>query len=305
MTIRVDPYKAGSKSAKALSRATGILRATPKQVRRHGTFDTIVNWGNSERRFANATYINNPEAVAVASDKLQTADALSAANVAQPEYTRERSVANTWLGDGVTVVVRRILRGSRGTGISLAFNGGHPVQLADEGVRSTTAPVLTPRGEAQWTSSDHCSRREHTGCRHNSLIRAPLYNKYVKKADEYRIHVFDGQIIDIQQKRARREVPNEEVDYQIRNSHNGWVYCRDSVRCPDICRNLALDAVSALGLTFGAVDLGYNIHGQSCVVYEVNTAPGLEGTTVEKYYEAILHYLPAVRGGVYARRRVA
>jgi len=49
---------------------------------------------------------------------------------------------------------------------------------------------------------------------------------------------------------------------------------------------VALAAVSALGLDFGAVDIIYNEHENQYYVLEVNTAPGLEGTTVEKYAEA-------------------
>jgi D-alanine-D-alanine ligase-like ATP-grasp enzyme len=36
-------------------------------------------------------------------------------------------------------------------------------------------------------------------------------------------------------------------------------------------------------LDFGAVDIIYNAKRNECYVLEVNTAPGLEGTTVEKY----------------------
>jgi hypothetical protein len=79
--LRIEPYKPGSKGARALSKRTGILRATPKQVRRHGTFNTLLNWGSSERRFPNGEYINDPEAVAIASDKLLTARKLGAGHV--------------------------------------------------------------------------------------------------------------------------------------------------------------------------------------------------------------------------------
>ena len=49
----------------------------------------------------------------------------------------------------------------------------------------------------------------------DDLPRAPLYTRYVKKAAEYRVHVFGGRVIDVQQKRRRAGV--EEVDNQIRN----------------------------------------------------------------------------------------
>jgi glutathione synthase/RimK-type ligase-like ATP-grasp enzyme len=135
------------------------------------------------------------------------------------------------------------------------------------------------------------------------VVDAPLYTKYIKKADEYRVHVFDGEVIDVQQKRKRQEVENEDVDYQIRNSTGGWVFCRAEVDIPDICLSMARRAVSALGLTFGAVDIGYNRREDMAYVFEVNTAPGLEGTTLDTYYAAIEKKLPQIKRGMYAKRR--
>ena len=99
------------------------------------------------------------------------------------------------------------------------------------------------------------------------------------------------------------EVPNEEVDYQIRNAHSGWVFCRNELQCPRCCLDLAVRAVSSLELDFGAVDIGYNLSGQVAHVYEVNTAPGLEGATLDSYYKAIKARLPIISGGAYQRRR--
>ncbi|MNY63636.1 hypothetical protein D3C86_2006230 [compost metagenome] len=45
-------------------------------------------------------------------------------------------------------------------------------------------------------------------------------------------------------------------------------------------------AVNAIGLTFGAVDVIWNEYRHQAYVLEVNTAPGLTGTTLEKYAEA-------------------
>ena len=40
-----------------------------------------------------------------------------------------------------------------------------------------------------------------------------------------------------------------------------------------------------LGLDFGAVDVIWNEHESKAYVLEINTAPGLEGSTVEDYKE--------------------
>ena len=286
MTLRIEPYKKGSKGAKALARRTGILRATAKQVQKHGTFDTVLNWGNSERRFNDAEYINDPEAVAVASDKLRSARRFGASYIAQPEYTTDRTIAERWARGGEMVCTRRYLRACGGRGLSIT-RGTKQSDGDFEGIEARVRDDGRPTG---------------TG-RPGVLDDAPLYTKYVKKADEYRIHVFDGKVIDIQQKRKRQEVPNDEVNYQIRNACNGWVFCRDDVTCPAQCLALARRAVSALGLDFGAVDIGYNRNADTSVVYEVNTAPGLEGTTLDKYHEAITARIPAISKGIFANRR--
>lgn len=119
----------------------------------------------------------------------------------------------------------------------------------------------------------------------------PMYVKYIKKAAEYRVHVFKGQVIDVQQKRKRNDVPREEVNFQVRNHENGWVFCRENVEAPASVTDNAISAVDALGLDFGAVDVIWNEHHQRAYVLEVNTAPGLEGTTLTNYADAIENIL--------------
>jgi len=50
-----------------------------------------------------------------------------------------------------------------------------------------------------------------------------------------------------------------------------------------------LASVMALGLDFGAVDIVYNENDNKAYVLEINTAPGLSGTTLEKYVEVFSH----------------
>lgn len=119
----------------------------------------------------------------------------------------------------------------------------------------------------------------------NQLVNAPLYTKYVKKQDEYRIHVCRTSIISVQRKALRNGWPNP--NHQIRNLAGGYVYVRDGVNPPEDVRRQALAAIAALGLDFGAVDVIWNNREQRAYVLEVNTAPGLEGTTVEHYVQAL------------------
>ena len=120
------------------------------------------------------------------------------------------------------------------------------------------------------------------------VVSAPLYTKYVPKKDEYRVHVFGGRVIDYAMKKRRRdaEVTNE----YVRSHANGWVFVRDSVLLPNSVGNMAKRAIQALGLDFGAVDIICDKHSGQPYVLEINTAPGLVGTTLGRYADAIRLY---------------
>ena len=122
---------------------------------------------------------------------------------------------------------------------------------------------------------------------------APLYVKYKKKSREYRVHVFQGDVIDVQQKKKRLDF-DKEVNTKIRSFDNGWVFCRDGIECPEDLYETAVSAVAALGLDFGAVDVIYNQHENKCYALEVNTAPGLEGETMFSYVITFLNYIEAL-----------
>jgi hypothetical protein len=101
--------------------------------------------------------------------------------------------------------------------------------------------------------------------------------------NEYRVHSFGGVSI-----RAGKKVPRENCAQHpwIRSWDGGWriSYDGDSVRQRH--RNIAHAAVAALGLHFGAVDIGERAD-HSVVVLEVNRAPGLEGGTIDVYARKI------------------
>lgn len=120
---------------------------------------------------------------------------------------------------------------------------------------------------------------------HDQLVDAPLYTKYIRKQKEFRVHVFNSKIIDIQEKRRSSAVDDHHP--YIRNHSNGYVFCRGDIEEPHDLRGVAISAVNALGLDFGAVDVIWNAELDSCYVLEVNTACGLEGSTVHKYVNAI------------------
>jgi glutathione synthase/RimK-type ligase-like ATP-grasp enzyme len=125
----------------------------------------------------------------------------------------------------------------------------------------------------------------------DDLPKAPLYTQYVKKKEEYRFHVCNGGTFHVQRKARRLETPDDEVDWKVRNHRNGFIYQQENVEVHGKAHDLAIEAVDALDLDFGAVDIIYNEKKDEYYVLEVNTAPGLFGTTLQKYAETLKHFL--------------
>lgn len=128
----------------------------------------------------------------------------------------------------------------------------------------------------------------------DELVDAPLYTRGIPgDLVEFRVHVFKGQVIDVvQKKRLSRERRGEvEPNDLIRNHENGYIFAREGIVVPDGVKDVALRSIPLLSLDFGAVDVVWN--GHSAYVLECNSAPGLEGTTVLKYADAIEHHLLA------------
>jgi D-alanine-D-alanine ligase-like ATP-grasp enzyme len=120
---------------------------------------------------------------------------------------------------------------------------------------------------------------------------APLYVQYKKKRHEYRVHVFGNQntgwsVIDVTQKKKRKGFEN--VNTKIRNHKNGWIYAREGIIEPKDLRQQALNAAFCANLPFAAIDIIWNELEDKCYVLEVNTAPGLDGTTLSNYTDAFV-----------------
>ncbi len=105
----------------------------------------------------------------------------------------------------------------------------------------------------------------------------------MKKKKEFRVHVVNGSVIDVQQKKKRNGV---ETTSLIRNLANGWIFAHEGVVEPAGLREMGVAAVAAVGLAFGAVDIIWNEKQNQCYVLEINTAPGLCQTTCDKYADA-------------------
>lgn len=121
---------------------------------------------------------------------------------------------------------------------------------------------------------------------------ARLYTAYTPKTDEYRVHFFGGRSIFVQRKARARDVPDDKVNWRIRNHANGFIFAHQNLEVPAAVTRIAEQAIHRLPLFFGAIDIIYSDKTDTALVLEVNSAPGLEGTTLEKYKEAFLAELP-------------
>lgn len=243
---------------------TSILRnqeGNDSTVRRR-----TIKWGSFTRVISvvDPDSIINNHAGQSSLNKKRCFELLRERGVPVPEFTTERAVAEDWIRQGgFRVYERHSLTGSAGEGIVVANN------LSD---LSDTVP--------------------------------PLYTQGVKgKRREYRIHVFnmDGvQRYFVQQKKRRAGFQElENYTSEVRNLESGWIFANQDITAPrQVTVDAAVAACKALKLNFGAVDLiEQEAATGSSFVLEVNTAPGLQGATVNFYASSLVDALNGVTDG--------
>lgn len=119
----------------------------------------------------------------------------------------------------------------------------------------------------------------------STIGRARLYTELLSPSEEYRVHVFRGEVIDYSKKLKRvNDAWVGMSDETIKNHENGWVFIRDVGRREGVIKR-AVDAVNALGLDFGSVDVLR--HNNKSYVLEVGTACGLSDIGVTAYANKI------------------
>jgi glutathione synthase/RimK-type ligase-like ATP-grasp enzyme len=214
--------------------------------------DIVINWGCApDRNWVPPHRLNERRNVMLAVDKLDAFRKFKEAGVRIPAFTEDYNEALKWSAEK-RVVGRSLLRSFEGQGIVVTAAGTPPAK------------------------SDHKGRR------------VLLWTKYIPKKEEYRVHVFNGEAIDIAQKRRRA---GAKVNNEVRSWRNGWIFARENINPPEGLREIGVAAVKALGLNFGAVDVVWNEKKNRCYVLEVNTAPAIQETTVERYADAIAKYV--------------
>lgn len=123
------------------------------------------------------------------------------------------------------------------------------------------------------------------------LVDGPVpefYTKFIPNEREYRIHVYNGEVIRVQRKYL--DHPEQRRSEYIKNYQNGYRFRQPTRRLNTSRLEAATKAVAALGLTFGAVDLIVDHEGREYVL-EVNTAPKCSPLTAGHYVDAITAHL--------------
>lgn len=111
----------------------------------------------------------------------------------------------------------------------------------------------------------------------------------VNRAAEFRVHVFNGKILGVYEKRPQsndaRILKDDNCDFVRLNMANREhaQYCRGA-------RPIAKRAVAALGLLFGGCDIIKDTDG-NCFVLEVNSAPALNGPNLVRWANAINEFI--------------
>lgn len=266
-------YKSGpSNGAVALKNALNATLLRSEGSRYTPRADKLlINWGSSNAeavRLTNLTVdqagshnvLNQPTNVGRAANKLHCLTRLREQDVATvPWYTNlSDALAHAERG---RIYARTKLTGSSGEGIRLILSEDDP-QAGEASQIPYPVDFLHNVDESVYE-----------GCR---LFTIGI----IGRRQEWRVHVVRGEVI-LTQLKLRRSGFEEREGYTslVRNLESGWVYSvnydeDDYAQSIPRVKELAIQAVAALDLDFGAVDI-VERRGEPLVL-EVNTAPGLE-----------------------------
>ena len=249
------PWHQKSRAVKALRTALGgkVIAVNGRSQYVSAEDHVIINYGSSGFFFTPlGRVINTPFAIARAVNKRRFFEYVMGAEkpCRIPEFTTDAKMAMRWATKG-EVIGRELLEGHSGAGILFSSDGINP-----------------------------------------KFLNCKLWVKYIKKQEEYRVHIAFGQVIDVQRKVLRKtddlgeKIDPKTIDFRIRSFRNGFIFQREGINPDKDVIHQATLAMALSGLDFGAVDVIWNSHDQQAYVLEINTAPGLEGQTVDNYVNA-------------------
>lgn len=297
MAIRINRIRKTSPTATALSESLKEVVPNTKKLLIEGsawrgkTNDLLINWGSSEPINVNARVFNSPEAVGNAVSKTKTFDILNSSRVRIPNYhkfTGDKDALAWFLAE---------------TAYNENFSGTFFFRTSDSGYGGSGIHIMTDimdaatefvgldeedMDEDEWYEYFNDFVHNTTGEWRRIIDNTKFVTEYFKATDEYRIHVMCGKVIFAQRKGLRTDDQRpENPNFMIRNHENGFIFQIHDITIPQDVAQQSIQAVQELGLDFGAVDIRYNPNQRKACVLEINTAPALTGSTLEKYTEVL------------------
>lgn len=300
MSIRIKRISKTTPTARAINLSlvdSGInsrLLRTENSVWRGNPKSLLINWGSSAAIPSNnrAVVFNKPEAISKAVNKITSFEAMFEADVAIPWYVVKgdndflEQVANKAIENfGTTFLFRTTSTGFGGKGIHYIEGLGEKV-FTEKLLNDPSAYDL----EVQDVINYLYTLMDNDDSWRRIISNTKFVTEYFTAKDEFRVHVACGKVIFTQRKSLRTDEQRPaHPNFIVRNHENGFIFQQENINIPEEAKQEAIKAVSALGLDFGAVDIrckkATSTRGPLPCVLEVNTAPGIQGSTLAKYVE--------------------
>lgn len=277
------------------------LKATHGKTKPTGTDKICICWGaktDKATSMGKMPVLNHPDKIMANRHKFNTLQTLTRAGVYVGNSTDAKSVLDALANP----------------------TGDEPMAL----------PVIGRRNYHQGGKDFHtCLTKSHV----EIAIKAgaAYFRNFMDVKNEYRLHVFQGVIINAQRKTERENIAdafanqhgdritnnaakkNVKLDKAtmehvlkdiggreghanqiIKSNTKGWKFSQ--IKLANVKKNLqevAIAAVGAAGLDFAAVDCVMLQDGRAAII-ELNTGPGLEGTSFEAYVKAFQEAIKAI-----------
>jgi len=282
---------------------------TREKPRNLAAGDILISWGaktSQDVNLPNGTILNHPNAIRANRNKFKALELMKASrdlasNIAH--FCKADQILAQLRGNNINIpLIGRTNYHQGGSGLWLCLSNAHVEAAMAEG--------------------------------------AQYFQSFLDIKDEYRLHVFCGKVIYavkkvenateagwVAQRREKIEdyaqKNNMNIDANtmnyvlgllykeqqlpdriVRSNHRGWKFSSvalNALAAP--LKNAATKAVEVLGLDFGAVDCCLDQNNHPWVI-EINSGPGLQGTTFEKYVEAFRAKIAEIQRPARAQRVV-
>ena len=281
--------KTGTLLAEALDIKGGVKSAGK-------TKDIVIGWGTKIKEdvdFGKAKVINHPNKIKVNRNKLKAMELMLAAKVNIAPFASTDTIVNA-LNDKKNPMTLPVI------GRTNYHQGG--------------ANFFTCLTKTHVT--------DVINVLNNKLGKRGYFQNYIDVKEEYRLHIVLDQLIYAVKKKRRSNLTEAYIEQQsdkikrmaekkgveinddtlkyaleyqgkkiagsdniVRSNTRGWKF--SSVKLENVPHDLTVESIKALralDLEFGAVDCVIDTDGKAWII-EVNTGPGLEGTSFKKYVE--------------------